>query len=170
MPSPFPRSTTFVSPVTNLHSGLRRGLLHRRDDRAQRIHRQAFFKNESRAQVERTRAAHGEIVDSAVDGEVADGAAGKNQRVHDERIGGEGKPRAGLTPSSGRTAPSWRCSSMGLPKAGMKNLFDELMSQASAAAVRQDDAIVSDLGDWTTQVEFGHDLPRHFAACDCRLP
>ena len=46
----------------------------------------------------------------------------------------------------------------GIAERGHENLFDELVSQPSAAAVRQDDAIVSDSGYRTTQVEFGHDF------------
>ena len=106
------------------------------------------------------RAAHGEIVDGAVDGEIADRPAGKNQRAHDKRISRKGQPRT-IDRQNRAVVPLFE---HGIAERGHKNLFDELMGQPSAAAVRQDDAIVSDSGYRTTQVEFGHDC--HV----CRLP
>ena len=119
-------------------------MLHRRDDCAQRVHLQAFFQNESGAQVERACATHGEIVDRAIDCEIADVAAGKNQRAHNERIGRKRQARAvdrqhrAIVPLLERV----------VREGGHENLFDELMGQASAAAVREDDAVVSDSRDW----------------------
>ena len=46
----------------------------------------------------------------------------------------------------------------GIGEGGHENLFDELMGEPSAAAVRQDDAIVSDSRDRTAQVERGRDF------------
>ncbi len=63
---------------------------HRLDHPAQGRDRQAFFEDEADAQAFGARAAHGEVVDGAVDGERADVAAGKEQRPHDIGIGREG--------------------------------------------------------------------------------
>ena len=75
MPSPLPRSTTFVSPVTSCTPAAARPPLHRRDDAPQRLHRQPLFEDEARAQIERPRAAHRQVVDRAVDRQRADVAA-----------------------------------------------------------------------------------------------
>ena len=126
MPSPLPLSTTLVSPVTSFTPACRRGLLHRRDHGAQRFHRQAFFENESRAQIERARAAHGQIVDRAVDRQIADVAAGKNQRAHHERIGGEGQTRAVDSPRQPRRRAALEHR---VRERRHENLFDELMGE-----------------------------------------
>jgi hypothetical protein len=58
-------------------------------------HRQldTLLENEAAGQVRRLRAAHREVVDRAVDGEVPDAAAREEQRLHDERVGRERQPR-----------------------------------------------------------------------------
>ena len=70
--------------------GLRHGIGHA----AQGRRWEAFFENEGRAQRERARAAHGQIVDRAVHRERADIAAAEEQRLHHEGIGGESEARA----------------------------------------------------------------------------
>ena len=107
-----------------LHTSGGRGLLHRPDDASERLHRQAFLDDESGAQPLRPRAAHGEVVDCSVDGERADVAAGKKQRMHDVGIGGEGEAlaadvnhRAVVTLVEQRVA-----------ERGQEQLFDELDS------------------------------------------
>ena len=78
-----------------LHPAAAAATLHRLDDPPQRLHRQAFFQDQRRAEIERPRAAHGQIVHRAVDGERADIAAGKEQRSDNVGIGREGQPGAG---------------------------------------------------------------------------
>ena len=131
------------------HVRLRCGLLHGVDHDPQRFHLQPFFENEAGAQVERAGAAHGEIIHGTKDSKITNVAAGKNQRAHDERIRGESQARS-VYREHRAIMPLLQ---HGIAERGHKNLFDELMGQASATAVRQDDAIVSDSRDWTVQVE-----------------
>jgi hypothetical protein len=64
---------------------------HGGDDAAQVVQRQAIFQDEGRRQVQRPGAADRQIVDGAVDGQLADVAAGEEQRPDHERIRREGK-------------------------------------------------------------------------------
>ena len=77
-----------------LHAGLGGRGAHRLDDAAQIVDGQAFFEDERGGEIQRLRAAHGQIVDGAVDGEAADVAAGKEDRRDHEGVGGEGEARA----------------------------------------------------------------------------
>jgi hypothetical protein len=79
-PSPLPRSTTLVSPVT---TGTPASLAARAmlsTMRAQVRERQALLEDESGGEVERTGPRHGHVVDGAVDREAADVPAGEEQR------------------------------------------------------------------------------------------
>ena len=49
MPSPLPRSTTLVSPVTIWTPTSRAAVGHRRHHAAERLHRQALLQDEARA-------------------------------------------------------------------------------------------------------------------------
>ena len=132
-----------------LHVGFGGGLLHRGNDGAECFHLESFFENESCAQVERARAAHREIVHRAIDGEIADIAAGENQGADNEGIRGEGQARS-IYRDDRAIMPLLE---HGIAEGRHEDFFDELMSEASAAAMREDDAIVSDSRDWTAQVE-----------------
>ena len=132
-----------------LHICVCHSLLHRDHDGAQRFHLKSFFENESCTQVQRAGAAHGEIVHRAVYREIANVPSRKDQRAHHERIGGECQSRS-VDRNDGAIVPLVE---HGIAKCRDENLFDELVREASAAAVRQHDAIVSDSRDWTVQVE-----------------
>ena len=64
-----------------LHAGAGCGGAHGFDDAAQIVDGQAFFEDEGGGEIQRLRAAHGEVVDRAVHGEAADVAAGKEDRA-----------------------------------------------------------------------------------------
>ena len=57
-------------------------------------HLDALLQDEAAGEVGGAGAAHGEVVDGAVDGEVADAAAGEEQRPHHVGVGGERQPGA----------------------------------------------------------------------------
>src|SRR6202051_4222089 len=77
---------------------------------------------------------------------------GKKRGPHKKRTRSNCKPRT-VDRKDRTVVPLFE---HGIAERGQKNLLDELMGEASAAAVRQDDAIVSDSGYRTTQVELGH--------------
>ena len=92
MPSPLPRSTTLVSPVTIRTPAAWAASRHRRHHAAERFHRQPLFENEARAEIGRLGPGHRQVVDRAADGQRADVAAGEEERTDDEAVGGEGQP------------------------------------------------------------------------------
>ena len=94
IPSPLPLSTTLVSPVTSWTPAACRRRRMDASTALQGLHRQAFFQDERRAQIQRPRAAHRQVVDRAVDRQRADVAAGEEQWPDHIGIGGEGQPRA----------------------------------------------------------------------------
>src|SRR4029077_3776747 len=73
----------------------------------------------------------------------------KDQRANDERIRGEGETR----PIHRNDGAIVALLEHGIAEGRNENLFDELMSEASSAPVRQHDAVVSDSRDRTAQVE-----------------
>jgi hypothetical protein len=73
----------------NLDSGLYGRGCHRLNYALKQLHRQAFFKNESGAQIERTGAAHGQIIYRPVDSKCAYVSSGEEQRVYHIGIGGK---------------------------------------------------------------------------------
>ena len=75
----------------DLDAGRFGGLAHGFGDAREHVDGEALFQNERGAEVERFGAAHGEIVDGAVDGERADIAAAEEERFDDEAVGGEGE-------------------------------------------------------------------------------
>ena len=92
--SPLPRPTTLVSPVT-IGTPARAAARARRLDHAAQVgERQALLEDEGERQRERPRAADREVVDRAVDRELADVAAGEEDRRDDVGVGGEGDARA----------------------------------------------------------------------------
>ncbi len=93
MPSPLPRSTTFVSPVT-IRTPTPGAAAIEATTRCSDFHRQPFFEDEARAEIKRFRPGHRQVVDRAEDGQLADVAAGEEYRADDERVGGEGQSRA----------------------------------------------------------------------------
>ena len=72
----------------------RRGPRHRGGDAAQVGDREALLDHEAGRERDRPRSRDGEVVDGAVDGEVADVAAGEEDRLDDVRVGRERDARA----------------------------------------------------------------------------
>ncbi len=93
-PSPLPFSTTLVSPVTMATPACRGRSRHRCRDPPQVSVRETFFENECRAQKQRPRTAHRQIVHRPVHRQRSDVAAGKKQRLDHERVRGEGDARS----------------------------------------------------------------------------
>ena len=60
------------------------------DNDAQVVDGHSFFEDEAHAEIARLRAAHGEIIDRAVHGQIANIATGKEEWPHHKRIGAEG--------------------------------------------------------------------------------
>ncbi len=120
-----PRSTTLVSPATISTPAAGGGGCDRLDLGAQVVGREALLEHERERQRERARAGHREVVDGAVDGELADRAAGEADRLDDEAVGGHARGPS-ITPAS----PSSRSASP--PKAGTKS-----PSRASASPCRR---------------------------------
>jgi len=76
------------------NAGAPRSSRHTFDHGAEGLHRQAFLENETGAQVKRPRPTHREVVHGTVHGQVTNIPAGKDERAHDIRIGGERQARA----------------------------------------------------------------------------
>ena len=95
MPSPLPRSTTLVSPVTIGTPAPPRGRPHGLHDAPQVVHGQALLEDEAGRQGQRPRPAHGQVVDRAVHRQRADVAAREEERADHEGVGGEGQAAAG---------------------------------------------------------------------------
>lgn len=99
---------------------------------------QAGFENQRHGDRHRPGAGHGQIVDRAVDGQFADRAAGKPQRLNDEAVcrhgdaaGGQlqrGGIRQGVEPGIGQNRPD--------------QSFDQLARRFTAGAVRHRDLFV----------------------------
>jgi len=67
-----------------LYAGFGGGIAHRGHYRPQRRHLEAFFENESSAEVKGSRTAHGKIIDCAVYREIADIPSWEHQRADNE--------------------------------------------------------------------------------------
>ena len=91
--SPLPRPTTFVSPVTIRTPA--RSAARRADSTTRRrsASGQPLLEDEGEGQRERLRPADGEVVHRAVDGQLADVAARKEDRRDHVGVGGEGETR-----------------------------------------------------------------------------
>ena len=100
----------------DLHAGRPRPRRHRRDDPPQVGDREALLEDEAGRQVQRPRAGHRQVVDRAVDGEVADVAAGEEQRRDDVGVGGERQPRAVRPSSDARRPRAARAAGCGTPR------------------------------------------------------
>ena len=143
------------------HAGRPGGLGHRSHDAAKRFHRQPLFEDEARAEVGRLGPGHRQVVDRSADGQRADVAAGKEQRVDDEAVGGEGQPRAGGRQHGGvvrgrrgdegrgeRGEGTFRCT-----ERRQEHALDQVPHQPAAAAVRHLHGGVVAQGNGAVQVE-----------------
>ena len=138
-PSPFPFSTTFVSPVTIATPAAPRPAPWMRRPLRRVSSRKAFFENERRAQKQRPRAAHRQIVDRAVHRQRPDIAAREKQRLDHKRIGREGDTRAAdledrliVQPVENR-----------IREQRQKNIAQQIRAQPSAAAVAEHDPVAA---------------------------
>ena len=74
----------------DFHSGFFAGPGHGGDDIAEGVHRQTLLQDEAGRKEKRPGTAHGQVIDRAVDGQVANIPAGEEERADHEGIGGEG--------------------------------------------------------------------------------
>ena len=95
MPSPLPRSTTLVSPVTIRTPASRAASAIEATTRRSVSIGSPSSRMKPALRYSRLRPGHRQVVDRAVDGQLADVAAGEEQRTDDEGVGGEGQPSAG---------------------------------------------------------------------------
>ena len=91
MPSPLPRSTTFVSPVTIFTPHSRAAAAIEATTFCSVSIGSPSSSTKPALKIKRLRPGHRQIVHRAEDRQFADIAAGKEQRTDDERVGGEGE-------------------------------------------------------------------------------
>ena len=127
------------------HAGFAGGGTHGIDDAAQVLGRESLFEDEGGGKVERTRAAHGQVVDRAVDGQTTDVAAGEEDRGHDERVGGEGQSRA--VDFDDRLVIE--LVEQRIAKGRQEDAFDQLRRQFAAAAVAEHNLVAAHDRQWT---------------------
>ena len=110
-----------------------------------------------------TGARHGEVVDRAVHREMADRAAGKAPRLHDERVGGERQPLAGR---QRRASPRRRGAAVAAGERVEEHRIDERGRRLAAGAVGERDDLVGQTrpapAERLDPVEHGR-----FAIADC---
>ena len=115
---------------------------------------QALFQDERRRKIQRTGAAHGEIVDRAVDCQSADVAAGKENRRNHERVGGESQARAvDLDDGLVIQLVQYR-----IGEGREKNLLDQFGGELATAAVPENDLLMLEDGQRTRTEERRRDL------------
>ena len=119
----------------DLDAGCLGGLGHGFDNGGQLRQRKALFQNEAGAEKPRLRAADRQVVDRAIHGQLADGAAGEEERLHDEGIGAHGERAAAQIEHSG-VAQVLQCR---IAEGGQKEMFDQFIAQLAAAAVAHHD-------------------------------
>ena len=112
-----------------------RGLAHGGDDALEGFGGQTLFENEGGAEPERAGAAHAEIVDGAVDGELADVAAGEEERADDVGIGGECEAGAG----GGEDGAVVLGIEGRVREGGAEDAVDQVLGEGAAAAVADRD-------------------------------
>jgi len=118
--------------------------------------RESLFDDQADAQVERHGAAHGQIVDGAVDGQVPDVSAGKENGVHHEGVGGKGQPRS----IDGEDGPVVQPGENGVVEQGRHGLGDEPVGEFAAAAVVEGDGVCfHGRFLWVPIAEKGHGVP-----------
>ena len=115
--------------------GLNSRYAHALRDGAEDLHLQALFEDKAGRQPERLGTTAGKVIDGAVDGEVADIAAGKEQWIDDIRIGSQRDshhPDVQHRRVTGHPAGGSEC--------GQKEVLDEFLGQDAATAVAHHDA------------------------------
>ena len=120
------------------------GLTHRSGDARQHVDGQSLFDDERGGKEERFGAAHGEIVDRAVNRERADVAAAEEERLDDEAVRRKGETlgahlqhRLVVQPSQDGTAEH-----------GKKDLAQEIRTEFAARSVAEQDAVLGRERSW----------------------
>ena len=120
----------------DLDPGIARRARHRLRDPAQQIDRHPLLDDDGAGQIERHSTADGEVVDRAADRELADVAAGKEQRVDDIGVGGEGEPVAARGQSGEIEAGLVLQRRQGRVVEGAhKDVVDQILHRLAAAAM-----------------------------------
>ena len=120
-------------------------MIGRADERADArfLHAETFLEDERRREIQWPRAAHGEIVDRAMDGDAADVSAGKEDGRDDEGIGREREARI----ADFEDGLVVELVERGIAEGGKKNLVDEVRGELASAAVAQNDLFVIEDGE-----------------------
>ncbi len=113
--------------------GLFGRLLHRLQHRLQFGDRQALLEDQADADRQRPRPGHGQVVDRAVDRQVADVAPGKDDRVDHVGVGGVGEPAAVVGEDRRVVLVALRNSGQG----GDDEIVEQLVAELAAAAVAE---------------------------------
>ncbi len=117
-------------------AGGARRLAHRTGDALEIGERESLLDDEAGGKIKRARAAHGDVVDGAVDGERADIAAGEEQRRDHKRIGRHHHaPGRHVEGSLIVAARQHR-----IVEGRTENLLDQLLHGAAARPMREIDA------------------------------
>ena len=139
-PSALPRSATLVSPATICTPASCAAACIDGSHAFQRLHRQAFFQDKAGRQEQRLRARHGHIVDRAAHRQLADIAAGEEQRGDDVRVGGDGQralqPGFGQQVQPGKVVAS---ASARAVQVRAENALDQVLRHSPAAAMAHHD-------------------------------
>jgi hypothetical protein len=111
--------------------------MHRCDNSLQCFQRQTLFENERSAQPEGNRATHGEIVDGALNRERADVSPAEQERLDNERIGGDRQANA----IDGNDGLIFEAVQKRIAERGKKDLLEQFRAQLAAAAVAKQNAL-----------------------------
>ena len=142
IPSAWPRSTTFVSPATiSTPAAARRARRSPRPRRAASSASRPSSRIERQRQRQRPRARHGEVVDRAVDRQLADRAAGEADRLDDEAVGRQ-REAAPSTRRRRRRPARRACRDA---ERRHEQALDQRLRRLAAGAVGHRDALVAEL-------------------------
>lgn len=147
----------------DVHPGLRRCPAHGFGDHAEYVEFQTFFQDEPGGQTDWLRSAARQVVDRAVDRQVADVAAGKEQRLHHIGIRGQ-RDTSARDVEQGRVARRTPRTT----ERRQEEVLDQFFRQHPAATMAQDDAPGFAQRQWTHPVR-GVDRHREFRH-EPRLP
>jgi hypothetical protein len=124
------------------HACRGRGLAHRRGDAPQVGNREPFLDDEAGGEQERSCTRDGQVVDGAVDRELADVAAGEKDRLDHVRVGREREP--GAVQLDDRRVAERR--EEGVLELLEKEALDERPGRLAAGSVGEGDDLVPELG------------------------
>ena len=152
----------------DMHARIARGLGHGAHNGGQLLHGQAFLKDEAGGKHFRLRAGDGEIVDRAVHGQFANGAAGKEHGLHHEGVGAESQAAAGQVQQRGIAQIFQRR----IAKGGQKQVLHQLVAEFAATAVAHHDGGITLQGQRAGPVRKVRLLRSHlpFRRAQCPLP